>query len=197
MDISDIWRQASERPEAFGIAASALAATISYIAKQISDGRTKRYEARLFFVTLQLRDLYGPLFLLSEANDKTWSDFRRNFRSGQKMFDPPLSSEEKAEYIRWVENVFAPCNEKMRRIIETGAHLFIEGEVPKVVLELVSHFDHLNVVLAKLKDGSSDNVFPTALYPKDFGTLVTRGYASVVQEHSKLTHKRYTVQKRV
>lgn len=190
--LETIWDVIRRSPEVFSVAGAILLATIGYIAKHVSDLRIQQYEGRLAFVTSQLRDLYGPLFLLSQSNDKTWRDFRQTFRPNRRMFDKddPLSRHEKAEYVRWLETAFLPCNAKMRRVIENNARLFEHGRAPGVVLELLSHFDDLNVVLSKLKDGSDDNVFPSAPYPKDFAAFVERDYNSVVQSYSKLISKR-------
>lgn len=166
-----------------------LSAIIGFVAKHNSDRRLSSYEARLSFVRDQLKELYGPLFLLSESNDKVWGEFRQQFRSGREMFDAanPLSVAEKAEYVRWLEVAFVPCNEKMRRTIERSAHLFIDGSAPSSVLDLLAHFDALNIILSKLKDGSDDNVFPVVIYPKDFGAHIRNDYAKVVQRHARLT----------
>jgi hypothetical protein len=166
-----------------------LSAIIGFWAKHISDRRLHTYEAKLAFAREQLRGLYGPLFLLSESNDKVWKKFREQFRADQKMFDSQnrLTEIEKSEYIRWLEVAFLPCNEKMRRIIEANAHLFIEGSAPAVVLDLLAHFDSLNVVLSKLKDGTGDNVFPSVPYPEKFASDISQDYEKVVKRHVSLT----------
>ena len=191
--IVNVWEVFKKNPEAFSIAGAILLAVTGYIAKHLSELRVRRYDARFAFVTAQLRDLYGPLYLLSAGNDRSWIEFRRTFRPGRPMIAPddPLSQPEKDEYLRWLETVFIPCNTKMRSVIEGNAHLFMEGKAPEFILELLAHFDELNVVLSKLKDGTDDNVFPNAAYPKDFGTYVTRDYGAVVQTHSRISaHRR-------
>lgn len=173
-------------PEMFSLIGAILLATTGYIAKYVSELRVRRYDARLAFVTAQLRDLYGPLYLLSAANDKSWTEFRKVFRPGRPMTDPnnPLTDAERSEYVRWLGNVFIPCNEKMRTVVENNAHLFVEGKAPDMILSLLVHFDELNVVLSKLKDATDDNVFPNAAYPESFSGYINRDYRLVVREHS-------------
>ncbi len=177
-----------QSPGAFGVISALLLATVSFVAKHISDVRIRRYEARLQFVNSQLRDLYGPLYLLSEANNKSWLEFRRIFRPGRPMFDEdnPLTADEKSEYIRWLQTAFISCNEKIRKTIENNAHLFIEGRAPDIILTLLAHFDALNVVLSKLKDGADDNVFPSVAFPEEFSAYVKRDYDTVVRLHKSL-----------
>lgn len=190
--VEPIWTAIKESPEIFSLAGAIVLATVGYVAKHVSDVRVRRYDARLAFITARLRDLYGPLYVLSTGNDKTWTEFRKAFRPGLPMVDPdnPLAPHEKAEYVRWLENAFIPCNDKMRRVIEGNAHLFIEGKVPEVILELLAHFDELRVVLSRLKDGTDDNVFPNAQYPKDFSTYIRRDYDIVVNTHAAMTAQR-------
>ena len=186
------WEFIKQQPESFSVAGAILLGLIGYIAKYVSELRAKSYEARLGFVTAQLKDLYGPLYLLSGSNDKTWVEFRQRFRPNRPMFDDgnPLTPEEKHEYVRWLEVSFVPCNSKMRRVIEANAHLFIGGKVPDAVLQLLAHFDELNVVLSKLKDGTDDNVFPNLMYPKGFGDSIRNDYQTVVKNHSRMTRNR-------
>lgn len=193
MDIfQDVWDLLKKSQDAFSVAGAIVLAILGYAIKYVTDLRIRRHDAQLTFVTSQLRDLYGPLFLLSHSNDKSWQDFRSSFRPGKRMFDPdnPLSQDEQAEYVRWLETAFVPCNAKIRQVIENNAHLFEGGRAPNIVLELLSHFDELNVLLSKLKDGKGESVFPKAQYPKGFASFVLRDYNAVVSRFSRLATKR-------
>jgi hypothetical protein len=174
-------------------------AVVGYALKHVSDVRVRRLDARIGFVTSQLRDLYGPLFILAETNDKSWSEFRARFRPDRPMFSEsdPLNDVERGEYCRWLGTVFVPCNEKMRMVIERNAHLFEHSEPPREILQLLAHFDELNVVLSKLKDGTDSNVFPNLMYPKEFSATVRRDYHRVAKEHAQLTAKRHKTPKAV
>lgn len=187
-----LWEFIKQRPDAVSIAVGVAAAIAGYIGKHISDIRARRFDARLAFVTSQLRDLYGPLYLLSGANDQTWHEFRQRFRPGRQMFDAvdPLTMEEKREYVRWLEVAFVPCNTKMRTIIEGNAHLFVGGKVPPMILQLLAHFDELGVVLSKLKDGSDDNVFPGVMYPTGFAQIIRQNYETIANNHARMTASR-------
>ncbi len=186
-----IWEIIKSAPDLFGIGGAIVLAAAGYIAKHVSDLRIRRYEERMRFATSQLRDLYGPLFMLSQSNDRTWNDFRKVFRPNRPMFDQdnPLTEEEKSEYILWLETAFGPCNRKMRETIERNAHLFEGGRAPVAVLQLLSHFSDLDVVLAKLKDGLSSNVFPRIAYPKDFADNIRSEYDVVVRRYAILASK--------
>lgn len=162
---------------------------VGLVAKHIAERRQRAYDAQLAFVREQLRGLYGPLFLLSEAGDRAWKEFRRDFRPGRPMNDKdnPLTPAERHEYVRWLDTVFVPSNDKMRTIIEGNAHLFLEGKAPAVVLDLLAHFDELNVVLSKLRETNDASVFPTTMYPLAFGTYIRADYEKIVERHSRLT----------
>lgn len=186
----ELWQAFQAKPE-FGIAAAMLTAVVTYIAKYIADVRLRRYEARLSFLTAQLRELYGPLYLLSTANDQSWREFCKRIRpGGGRLNEPPLTAAEVSEYVRWLELVFVPCNDKMRRVIEGNAHLFVTGRIPEIVRTLLAHMDELNVVIKKHKDGVDSNIFPTVLYPSEFSEYVRREYEGIVRAHSDLRMQR-------
>jgi hypothetical protein len=55
-------------------------AVIGYAVAFVRSTALKRLEAKHDFVTAQLRDLYGPLYALTQGNTRTWAAFRADFR---------------------------------------------------------------------------------------------------------------------
>ncbi|MCI4661361.1 MAG: hypothetical protein MRY63_05995 [Neomegalonema sp.] len=189
---TDVWAILARNPDTVALASAILLGSMGALFSHLSALRARRFEAQLAHVTAQCRDLYGPLFLHVEANDASWAAFRADFRPGRLLTDPadPLDAAEKAEYLRWLENVFMPRNEKMRAAIETSPHLFIGGKVPGEVLAFLTHLDDLEVVMTRLRDGSGDTAFTRRGYPSGLGPLVRTHYQQVSTELARLSAKR-------
>jgi hypothetical protein len=63
------------------ISVTILLAFSGYIAKYLNDLRVAQRKDRLERVNQQMRDLYGPLFSLSNVSTITWKEFQEEFTS--------------------------------------------------------------------------------------------------------------------
>ncbi|MFI7104096.1 hypothetical protein ACIBK8_32705 [Streptomyces sp. NPDC050161] len=130
--------------------ASFLIAITAYWLNHQGENRRSIREARFDWVSSQLKDLYGPLLVLAETNEKAWNEYCRHFipPSVTGSAGIPLSELEEARWRRWVQEVFAPTAQKMREIITARGDLIIGGEMPPVVLEFCAHAVAYNVLLS-------------------------------------------------
>jgi hypothetical protein len=128
---------------------TALVAIIGIVASQVAQRETERRQARLERVNAQLRELYGPLFALSEVNEAIWRRSREVWlpstevrRSGSE-----LSPGHRDEWNDWFRNVFMPTNRAMRDLIVAHAELLIETEMPGPLMDLCAHVAAYEIVL--------------------------------------------------
>ncbi|MEV7187816.1 hypothetical protein [Kitasatospora sp. NPDC093102] len=130
--------------------ASILIAVMAYWLNHQGETRRSLRKARIEWVSSQLKDLYGPLLVLTETNEKAWSEYRRRYilSSGEGPAEIRLPELEEARWRTWVEAVFAPTAQKMREIITARGDLIIGGEMPPVVLEFCAHAATYDALLA-------------------------------------------------
>ncbi|MBK5990994.1 hypothetical protein JHN53_04950 [Streptomyces sp. MBT58] len=105
---------------------------------------------RINWVSSQLKDLYGPLLVLAETNERAW----REYRSTYFLLDPEESPEHSltesvsTRWHVWVKTVFAPRAQQIREIVTTRGDLIIEREMPSVVLDFCAHAATYDALLA-------------------------------------------------
>ncbi|MCX2183451.1 hypothetical protein KV205_23395 [Streptomyces sp. SKN60] len=168
--------------------ASILIAIIAYWLNHQGESRRSQREARIDRVSSQLRDLYGPLLVLTETNEKAWSEYCRRYitPTGVGPAAVPLSELEEARWRTWVEAVFAPAAQKMREVITTRGDLIVEGEMPPVVLEFCAHAATYEALLANW-GGAGPSKSTLVRHPGSrFLSYVRESYGSLKAEHALL-----------
>lgn len=129
--------------------ASLMIAVMVYWLNHRGETRRSLREARFNRVSSQLKDLYGPLLVLTETNEKAWIEYRRCYMPADVgSVDVPLTDLREAQWRMWVESVFAPTAQKMREVITARGDLIIGGEMPPVVLDFCAHAATYDALLA-------------------------------------------------
>ena len=107
----------------------------------------ERRKAELAFVSDQIRQLYGPLFSLSQTRRAAFDAMldgtgRAGYFDGSKL-DP----EELRRWRLWRVEVMAPLVEQMSDIILKNAHLIEETKMPGSFLKLMAHRSSYKAVI--------------------------------------------------
>ncbi|MFE3020918.1 hypothetical protein [Streptomyces sp. NPDC059256] len=168
--------------------ASILIAVTAYWLNHQGEIRRSLREARIDRVGSQLKDLYGPLLVLTETNEKAWSEYCRRYvlpvDSGPAEI--PFSEAEEARWRTWVEAVFAPRAQEMREIITARGDLIIGEEMPPVVLEFCAHAATYDALLADW-DGAGPIKSTLIRHPGGrFLSYVRESYGSLKAEQALL-----------
>lgn len=146
--------QESAKPERSmrGIVIAAIVtAGVGYVVGIIEDSRTREIE----FVHQQIEKLYGPLFALSTATERSADALFKKLRPGKhRMFDPkdPPTEEQVKTWRRWIKEVFQPMNVRMEQAITENAQLIEGGHIYPVFTELILHVESYKAIIAKWKD---------------------------------------------
>jgi hypothetical protein len=109
-----------------------------------------RRKDRLARINRQLRDLYGPLYALTETGEHVWSSFRSQHRPYKGSFwKPGLSvSDADADAFRlWIRSVFMPLNRQMMDLVVNRADLLEGTKIPECLLELCAHISSYEALL--------------------------------------------------
>ncbi|MEU7226290.1 hypothetical protein [Streptomyces chrestomyceticus] len=168
--------------------ASLMIAVMAYWLNHQGETRRSLRKARIDRVSSQLKDLYGPLLILTETNEKAWSEYRRRYiRPNEvrpaEVFLPEL---EETRWRTWVEAVFAPTAQKMREVITARGDLIIGGDMPSVVLDFCAHAATYDALLANW-DGADASKSTLIRHPgNSFLIYVRESYGSLKAEQALL-----------
>src|SRR6195952_1409638 len=177
------------------IATAVIIATASAAIGYVVNFATERREVELTHINAQIEHLYGPLYSLSEANDRAWKAYSNEYwnerlqaRRGYFNLndsDPP-TKEQISSWRAWMTNVFQPLNLQMEKIIIENAQLAQGGHVHPVFEQLVAHTEAYKVTIKSWENEKSlsplrkDNTalidFPTST----FGPCVRSVYFALV-----------------
>lgn len=144
-----------------------LVAVLAYVLNQRGEVRRARRQARLDRLDAQLKELYGPLLVLVESNERTWDAFReRHLPSREdRQSAGGLTEEQRRLWRRWVLTVFMPTARRMREVVVTHGDLFAEDEIPPVIMEFCAHVASYEVTLVAWEAGEDEDVL--VRYPGD------------------------------
>ncbi|MGW1955244.1 hypothetical protein ACWCPI_21275 [Streptomyces sp. NPDC001920] len=146
-----------------------------------------RRQARLERVDSQLRDLYGPLLVLVESNERTWDAFRRQHlpSAEERRRGAQLTEEQRKLWRRWVLTVFLPSARRMRDVIVDHGDLFIEDRIPHVVLDFCAHIASYEVTVAEWEAGEEGKALVS--HPgADFVVYVRESYRNLKETQAEV-----------
>ncbi|MEV7285250.1 hypothetical protein AB0O01_11915 [Streptomyces sp. NPDC093252] len=168
--------------------ASLLIAVVAYWLNHRGEIRRSLRQARIDRVSSQLRELYGPLLVLTETNEKAWIEYRSRYiqNIGADSAENPLPEQEEARWRIWVEAVFAPTAQSIRELITARGDLIIGEEMPPVVLEFCAHAATYDALLANWSEAGPSKS-PLIRHPGSrFLAYVRASYGSLKEEQTLL-----------
>ena len=168
-----------------------------YIITYFINIRLEQRKARLERVNRQLKDLYGPLFALRQASSRAWASFNSilnaKYPTGSKavFVDNEESHPDKMKlWVRWMETVFMPLNEKIYELIETNSDLLIEEEMPQCILDFLAHVAAYKVVKRQWMEGDYSEYTSVINYPREIDNYAIQSYEKLKKEQTKLLGRR-------
>ncbi|MFD8979373.1 hypothetical protein [Streptomyces sp. NPDC059564] len=137
-----------------------LIAVLAYVLNQRGEIRRSKRQAHLDRINSQLRDLYGPLLVLVEANERTWDAFRERHLASREEREQAagLTEEQSRLWRRWVLTVLVPTARQMRDVVLAHGDLFIEDEIPQLVLDFCAHVSSYEVAIVEWEAGEPGDV---------------------------------------
>lgn len=121
--------------------------------------RQEQRKNRLERINRQLDELYGPMLAIVQSSQQAWECFLAKHNDNPKFYkkENNPTSEEVAEFHKWMASVFMPNNEKLYAIITNNTSLMVEDEIPKVLLDLFAHIMEFKINFMERK-GEHDEV---------------------------------------
>ncbi len=140
---------------------------------------------RLKLVNQQLNEFYGPLYVATVAGNIA---YRALLEKQGKKTCHPIRDEEMKEWVLWMTTIFMPLNDVREKIIIGNAHLIVEEQMPRCLLDFVTHVVGYKAVLAKWADGNYGERRSTIGWPPEFDSYVERSYQALKAEQTRLMH---------
>ena len=139
----------------------------------------------LRLVNERLNEFYGPLYVASQAGNIAYRSLLG--KQGKTQSEPILDSEMK-EWMLWMTTIFTPLNDIREKIIIEKAHLIVEEQMPRCLLDFVTHVVGYKAVLAKWAEGDTTERRSTIGWPPEFDLYVERSYQALKAEQTRLLH---------
>jgi hypothetical protein len=160
-------------------------AFIGYMSTFLSARMLARRRDKLRLVNKRLNEFYGPLYVASEAGNIA---YRSLLKKQGKTKSFPILDDEMKEWMLWVTNIFMPLNDAREKVIIEKAYLIIEEQMPRCLLDFVTHVVGYKAVVAKWAEGDFSERRSTIGWPPEFDAYVESSYAALKAEQTRLLH---------
>jgi hypothetical protein len=154
-----------------------------YLVTFLSTRMMTRRADMLRLVNKRLNEFYGPLYVASQAGNIAYRSLLK--KQGKTQSEPILDSEMK-EWVLWMTTIFMPLNDIREKIIIEKAYLVVEEQMPRCLLDFVTHVVGYKAVLAKWADGDFSERRSTIGWPPEFDAYVERSYQALKAEQTGL-----------
>jgi hypothetical protein len=144
-----------------------------------------RRKDKLELVNKRLNEFYGPLYVASQAGNIAYRSLLKKQGKTQSF---PILDEEMKEWTLWMTTIFMPLNDVREKIIIEKAYLIVEEQMPRCLLDFVTHVVGYKAVLAKWSEGDYSERRSTIGWPPEFDLYVERSYAALKAEQTRLLH---------
>jgi hypothetical protein len=156
-----------------------------YLVTFLSTRMLARRQDKLRLVNMRLNEFYGPLYVASQAGNIAYYSLLK--KQGKTQCHP-IQDEEMKEWVLWMRTIFMPLNDVREKIIIEKAYLIIEEQMPRCLLDFVTHVVGYKAVLSKWAEGDYSERRSTIGWPPVFDDYVERSYKALKAEQTRLLH---------
>ena len=158
-------------------------AFVSYLATFLSARMLARRKDKLELVNRRLNEFYGPLYVASQAGNIAYRSLLKKQGKTQSF---PILDDEMKEWVLWMTTIFMPLNDVREKIIIEKAYLIVEEQMPRCLLDFVTHVVGYKAVLVKWAEGDYSERRSTIGWPPEFDVYVERSYQALKTEQTRL-----------
>jgi len=152
-----------------GFALTIILAFAGYLVTFMFTRMMARRADRLKLVNQRLNEFYGPLYVATVAGNIS---YRALLEKQGKKTCHPIRDEDMKEWVLWMTTIFMPLYEQM----------------PRCLLDFVTHVVGYKAVLAKWAEGNYGERRSTIGWPPEFDSYVERSYQALKAEQTRLMH---------
>ena len=163
------------------------AAVAGYLATYIINIFRDRRKERLDLINRQINQFYGPLFVSVNTSDVAYRAYLQKIE-GRKSIDTGMSftDYENKEWEIWFESVFMPLNLVGEKAILENAYLIREAEMPKCLIDFLTHVSAYKALLKKWEMGDKTEVMPLIDFPTELNEYIRDSYLDLKKQQLKL-----------
>lgn len=175
--------------EFLGLGVTILLALLGYLATYLNSLRLQRRADNLRFVSAQIDELYGPLYVITQTGQMLFATLQvKRHREGRSMEDTgaPAPSRTRTDWHIWVEQVFMPLNEQLEQVLINKAHLIIEDEMPQCLKLFMAHSAGYKAVIKKWQMGDFSEGTSVIEYPVEIVEYAEQSYLKLKKQQQKL-----------
>lgn len=138
---------------------------------------------RLKYLTAQLDELYGPLYVITQAGQILFKALSAKRNNSELQLSPEQEDE---EWRLWIVEVFQPLNEKLEQVIIGKAHLVIEEDMPQPLKRFLAHSAGYKAVIKQWELGNYIESTSIIEYPVDLAVYAEISFKILRKEQLKL-----------
>jgi hypothetical protein len=127
----------------------------------------------------------SPLYVASQAGNIA---YRSLLEKQGKTQCHPINDEELKEWTLWMTTIFMPLNDIREKIIIEKAYLIVEEEMPRCLLDFVTHVVGYKALLSRWAEGDYAERRSTIGWPPEFDIYVESSYKALKAEQTRLIH---------
>lgn len=156
-----------------------------YLVTYLSTRMMTRRADMLRLVDRRINEFYGPLYVATVAGNTA---YRALLQKQGKTQCHPIRDEEMKEWVLWMTTIFMPLNDIREKIIIEKAHLIVEEQMPKCLLDFVTHVVGYKALLTRWAEGDYSERRSSLGWPPEFDLYVERSYQELKAEQARLLH---------
>lgn len=160
-----------------------IVAALAFALNQYAQMQAERRQARLVRVNSQLKELYGPLYVLVDVNECIYHGLMAAGLPGKRHRTKDTLA---VEWKKWLDHALFPANVKMRDLILSHGDLLREEAMPDELRRFCAHVSYAEVSRAQGTQGAeADGAYlrhPGDAYPD----YVRGAYAALKREQREL-----------
>jgi hypothetical protein len=184
--------------ELLGLWVTLAVGLIGYLITYLYSLHLAKRADRLKYLTAQLDELYGPLYVITQAGQILFKalsakrDKRKEEDNPELLFSP---EQEDQEWRLWVKEVFQPLNEKLEQVIIGKAHLVIEEDMPQTLKRFLAHSAGYKAVIKQWELGNYIESASIIEYPVELAKYAEDSFKTLRKEQLKLIgHRNQTTE---
>ena len=178
--------------EYLGLIVTVILAILGFLVTYLNNLRLARRADRLKFITTQIDEFYGPMYVITQTGRILFMALRAKGIEHGRMGageDAPTSQQDISEWRIWLEDVFQPLNEQLDQIIVTKAHLVMEKEMPQCLKRVLAHSAGYKAVIKKWQLGDFSESTSVIPYPAEIVDYAEKSYLYLKEQQKKLIGK--------
>jgi hypothetical protein len=175
--------------ELAGLVVTVALALVGYLATYLNTLRLQRRADKLRFVTAQIDELYGPLYVITQTGQMLFATLQvKRHREGRAKEETGAAapSRTRTDWHIWVEEVFMPLNQQLEQVLINKAHLIIEEEMPQCLKLFLAHSAGYKAVIKKWQMGDFSEGTSVIDYPAEIVEYAEQSYLRLKKEQQKL-----------